>query len=165
MDKGIVKLQQTVIIRKAEHQDVTAVLNVRKQAILAGCKDAYDSTQLDLWTGVSADKVITDMIVNSFYVSKMGNEIVGTGKVDLTTGQIDGIFVLPSHFGLGLARAMLTFLEQKAKAHGLTKLFLDATLNAVNAYSAYGFIADTPRNYESPTGAVLRCVPMQKEIK
>ena len=35
MDKGIVKLQQTVIIRKAEHQDVTAVLNVRKQAILA----------------------------------------------------------------------------------------------------------------------------------
>lgn len=157
-------MKAQLIIRKASIADVETVLAIRKEAILSGCKSTYSASQLAKWTNFTVNDVITDMIVDSFYISEYKNTPVGTGAVDLTSGQIDGVFVLPAHTGNGFARQMLTFLEMLAKKHGLKRLMLESTLNAVSAYHACGFEGETQQNYVSPTGVTLRCVPMQKDI-
>ena len=152
-------------IRKANAADANAILAVRKEAILAGCKYVYSEQQLRVWTSLKASNKFTQDVADTFYVLELEQQIVATGKLNIENGQIDGIFVLPDYFGYGFSRQVLTFLESLAQQSGLTKLVLNATLNAVHAYRAFGFSGEKETQYSSPTGAMLTCVPMVKEIR
>ena len=63
---------------------------------------------------------------------------VATGRLE-SDGHIGRIAVVRSCRGSGLGRRIVTFLENKAKARGLHRIFLGAQLQAIPFYEKLGY--------------------------
>jgi len=153
-----------IVIRKATASDVDAFCDIKHRAINEKCIEDYSAEQLTVWTqDVISERLIND-IVTSFYVSELAGKVIGSGKVNLKTGEVDAIFVDPDFFGKGAAKLMLIHLETLAKQHGISSLSLESTLNAANFYRACGFIGDEVSTYHCARGISLDCVIMKKQL-
>ncbi|OOF08596.1 GNAT family N-acetyltransferase, partial [Salinivibrio sp. PR919] len=136
-----------IIIRKASQSDAQAIFDLRNRAILAKCSAHYTEEQLSLWTqGSVSERFIAD-VVDTFYVSEIDGQVIGSGKLNTQTGVVDAIFVEPDYSGRGAAKKMLQFLEHLAKEQGLRLLTLESTLNAAPFYRACGFVGDEISTY------------------
>ncbi|MFK5108774.1 GNAT family N-acetyltransferase, partial [Klebsiella pneumoniae] len=63
----------------------------------------------------------------------------GFGRLDLLTGEIASLYVLPEASGMGIGTKMLTALLFEAKKSSPREVWLNAALNAVPFYLAQGF--------------------------
>jgi len=68
----------------------------------------------------------------------MDNIAVATGRLE-SDGHIGRIAVVRPHRGNGLGRRVVTFLEDIAKAHGLSRVYLGAQVQAVPFYEKLGY--------------------------
>lgn len=153
-----------ITIRKANQNDAQDIFDLRNRAILAKCSAHYTEEQLSLWTqGSVSERFIAD-VVDTFYVSEIDGQVIGSGKLNTQTGVVDAIFVEPDYSGRGAAKKMLQFLEQLAREQGLLLLTLESTLNAAPFYRACGFVGDEVSTYHAPKGIRLDCVPMEKPL-
>ncbi|OOE88514.1 GNAT family N-acetyltransferase [Salinivibrio sharmensis] len=153
-----------ITIRKANQNDAQAIFDLKSRAILAKCSAHYTEEQLSLWTqGSLSERFITD-VVDTFYVSEIDGQVIGSGKLNTQTGVVDAIFVEPDYSGRGAATKMLQFLEHLAKEQSLRLLTLKSTLNAAPFYRACGFVGDEVSTYHSPKGIRLDCVLMEKPL-
>ena len=152
-------------IRKAAAADVESVWEIRRAAILDQCPGYYPRDVLEVWVGGAPTDQFIEVVERSIYLAVVDQKVVGTGMVDLETGQIDAVFVHPDCIGSGVGRAMMGYLERLARAAGLGELRLDATLNAARFYRACGFAGEALGKYESPRGVTLDCVPMVKSLR
>jgi GNAT superfamily N-acetyltransferase len=153
-----------VRIRKATRADSQAVLELRKEAVLAQCAGFYPDDVLTAWTSNVPSADWADRVERGFHVAVDGDQIVASGMLTTETGQVDAIFVLPSHMGRGIGRQMIAFLEGMAREHGLEEMSLESTLNAAPFYRTCGFSGETVAKYRSPRGLCLDCVPMVKVL-
>lgn len=151
-------------LRHAVAGDAEAVFALRRAAILAGCASCYPADSLQRWTGGTASPAFAEALAALGHVALQDGVLVASGMLDPTSGKIDAIFVDPAHMGQGLGRAMLAHLERLARAAGLERIHLDATLNAVAFYRTCGFAGNTRAWYRSPRGIALECVPMEKPL-
>jgi GNAT superfamily N-acetyltransferase len=153
-----------VVIHKAQRADARDVRAVRDAAILSGCGGHYQASLLRQWTIAPIDNSFIEDVEATFYVASIGDRIVATGKIDLKTGRLDAIFVLPDCMRSGIGRAMMNHLEQLAIDAGLARLTLDSTLNAAPFYKCCGYVGETVSKYNSPRGLSLDCIPMTKDL-
>ncbi|OOF26362.1 GNAT family N-acetyltransferase [Salinivibrio proteolyticus] len=153
-----------ITIRKANQSDAQAIFDLKSRAILAKCSAHYTEEQLSLWAQGSVSERFIDDVVDTFYVSEIDGQVIGSGKLNTQTGLVDAIFVEPDYSGRGAAKKMLQFLEHLAKEQGLRLLTLKSTLNAAPFYRACGFVGDEVSTYHSPKGIRLDCVPMEKPL-
>ncbi|OOE51921.1 GNAT family N-acetyltransferase [Salinivibrio kushneri] len=151
-----------ITIRKANSNDAQAIFDLRNRAILAKCSAHYTEEQLSLWTQGSVSERFVADVVDTFYVSEIDGQVIGSGKLNTQTGLVDAIFVEPDYSGRGAAKKMLQFLEHLAKEQGLRLLTLESTLNAAPFYRACGFVGDEVSTYHSQKGIRLDCVSMEK---
>ncbi len=152
------------MIRRATKQDAPAIWALRTAAIRAQCQGFYSHRTLDIWTNGIPTEQFALWVESSFYVAIDGDRVLGSGAIDLGSGKIDGVFVLPSSMSKGIGRQLLAHLESMASAAGLNEVVLDATLNAAPFYRKCGYKGSTVAVYSSPTGVSLECVPMQKVL-
>lgn len=89
---------------------------------------------------------------------------VATGFIDLQSGELGALFVLPAYIGQGIGRSMLLHLERLALEAGISDIHLDATPNAAPFYRCCGYLGTSQAIYLSPTGLELPCVPMRKRL-
>lgn len=151
-------------IRKATAADAIDAWAIRKDSVLAACAGHYPMESLAIWVdGVPGEKW-TRLVERGFYVVEDAGQVVCTGMLTVENGQIDAIFVRPSHMGRGVGRAMMVYLEAEAKALGVTEMRLDATLNAAPFYRRCGWSGDVIATYQSPRGIELACIPMTKPV-
>lgn len=151
-----------LIIRHATASDAQALLDLRKAAILAGCADCYAPEALLAFTAVEVNPAFLAMLAGHFYVAEEGGCMVGSGMIDLASGQVDAIFVAPQAAGRGVGRAMMVHLEGLAREAGLLLMTLDSTLNAAPFYRRLGFTGEAQSVYVTKRGLRLACVPMVK---
>ncbi|AXQ28305.1 GNAT family N-acetyltransferase [Solimonas sp. K1W22B-7] len=151
-------------IRKATRADAQAAWDIRKEAILKACTQYYPADLLTIWTSGAPNDVWADAVEQSFHVGDEGGLVAVTGMLNIATGQVDAMFVRPSHMGLGIGRQMMDFLERLAHSHGIVSMNLSATLNAAPFYRHCGWIGDSVEIYKSPRGIELACVPMTKAV-
>ena len=100
-----------VVIRKAQRADAQDVRAVRDAAILTECAGHYQASLLSEWTTGPIDDGFIDDVEARFYVASIGDRIVATGKIDLESGRIDAMFVIPDCMRFGISRAMITHLR------------------------------------------------------
>ncbi|PMS17289.1 GNAT family N-acetyltransferase [Trinickia dabaoshanensis] len=153
-----------IAIRKATRSDAHDAWYIRRDALLDKCASDYPGTVLAAWTDGAPGEKWTNLVERGFYVATENVAVVATGMLTVATGQIDAIFVRPSHMGLGVGRRMMDFLENLARQHGVTTMRLDATLNAAPFYRRCGWAGETIGTYRSPRGIELACVPMTKTV-
>lgn len=152
-------------VRKATLDDAQRVLDIRREAIRARCRDHYPWRDLEIWTSGDLSETFAKRVAGHFHAAIVDGQVVGTGMVDLTDGRIDAVFVLPEYMGQGIGRAMMHHLEGLARHAGLREVRLDATLNAVPFYRANGFEGEGTAVYHSSLGVSLTCVPMTKQLR
>jgi GNAT superfamily N-acetyltransferase len=149
-------------IRKAIKEDASIALKIRKESILYHCIGSYPIEVLTIWAqGDITERFISDL-ESKFYVAANEKEVIGTGMLNLISGQIDAVFVSPQYMKMGVATKIMGFLEELGKKNNLTKLTLDSTINAAGFYRRLGFIGDCQSIYKSPKGFNLACIPMVK---
>ena len=153
------------MIRKATRNDAQAILDTRVAAIRAQCREFYRTEILDAWTSGDLTEQFALWVESSFHVAVDGDKVLGSAAIDLYSGQIDGIFVLPDLMSKGIGRQLLTSLENMALAAGLDQLVLNSTLNAAPFYRKCGYEGNAVAVYSSPRGFNLDCVPMTKVLR
>ena len=151
-------------IRKAQAADASDAWDIRNAAILNGCAGHYPADLLKTWTDGEMTERSVQLVAENFHVATLDEIVVATGVIDLSTGQLDAIFVRPDKMGLGRGKRMTAYLEDLAIREGLTELRLDSTLNAAPFYRICGFEGDAIGQYQSPRGIMLDCIPMTKRL-
>jgi GNAT superfamily N-acetyltransferase len=152
-------------IRKARANDAAAAWEIRNAAILSRCQGHYPPESLAIWTNGAITEEFIQFVVEHFYVATAGDAVVATGMIDPNTGRLDAIFVRPDMMRRGIGKQMVSFLEDIARAAGLTKLTLDSTLDAAEFYRSCGFVGDAIGIYQSPRGIALDCIPMTRVLR
>jgi GNAT superfamily N-acetyltransferase len=87
------------------------------------------------------------------------------GRIDATIAleddTISGFFVAPDRQGVGIGRALLRYIEGKAREKGLRWIRLSASLTAVGFYRKLGF---EPFGDEAGDETYGRVIPMRKKL-
>lgn len=149
-------------IRKANGGDVLDTWEIRKASVRVACAEYYPEASLTAWVAGSPTDKWARIVERDFYVAVDDGLVVGTGMLTVANGQVDAIFVRPSHMGRGVGRSMLASLEALARNHGLASMRLDATLNAAPFYRSCGWSGTSISTYRTSSGLELACVPMTK---
>lgn len=151
-------------IRPASRPDAEAAFEIRRQAIRHQCSTVYTAEQISVWTGMPLTDGYRDSVEQNYHIACEDEQPVATGFIDLQSGEIGAIFVLPAFMGQGIGRRVLFHLEQLALEAGVVDIHLDATPNAAAFYRRCGYEGQTQAIYFSPTGLELQCVPMRKRL-
>lgn len=152
-------------IEKATIREASSCFAIRREAILAQCTGFYPRSDLAIWTSGTMSETFAKCVAEHFHVAVVDAHVVGTGMIDLSTGKIDAVFVLPGYMRRGIGRALMDYLEGLALGAGLGSIHLDSTLNAATFYRALGFEGRDRSIYESSLGVSLACVPMVKRLQ
>jgi GNAT superfamily N-acetyltransferase len=96
------------------------------------------------------------------YVATLDEKVIGFGHYH--RGEIMAVYVEPSHIGRGVGRALMTKLEEIARADGATHLHLNAALNSVGFYAACGYVQTTETVYMTRGGLTIKCALMEKDL-
>jgi GNAT superfamily N-acetyltransferase len=155
----------SIRFRQVTVADAPMFFELRRAAILVGCAGHYPAALLDTWIDPATDGGLAEPTPEHFYFAEIDGRVVGSGVLDLASGRIDAVFVHPTAFRRGIGAAIMRQLEQIARANGLRRLVLDATLNAVEFYRSMGFEGHARGTYASPRGLSLACIPMTKTLR
>lgn len=156
---------QSITIRRATAEDAHSIWDVRTRAIRELCCTSYTEKEIAAWASSPMPSSFTEVLRNTeFFVAEHESKIVGHAFLDPATCEIAAVFVSPDYDRLGVGSRLLGSLEQRARALGLTSVWLSATLNATSFYCAGGYVEVEPSQFEHPDGFTLACVRMEKTL-
>jgi putative acetyltransferase len=98
------------------------------------------------------------------FVAEEGGRILGYGRFDADTGEVEATYVLPETQGRGVGSALLAESEARARQAGFDTIYVSASLNAVAFYRRAGFEPQVQRLYELPGGRHLACMYMTRRL-
>jgi putative acetyltransferase len=133
--------ESALILRAYEPSDAAATLAVFTEAITQTSAAHYTAEQIDAWARPGRrDLAVWDtaMSERASVVAIQDSQVVGFSDVD-QRGYIDMLFVSPKHLRRGIARALLVFIEQKARSAWTPELTADVSLAARAFFERSGF--------------------------
>jgi putative acetyltransferase len=98
-------------------------------------------------------------------VAEYNGEPAGFGRVDITDGEIDLLYVDPSYTGKGIGKALLSFMEELTARQGHKSVYLRSSLNALNFYKHNGYIEVKRVIVHTAIGVELESVIMRKSLE
>jgi GNAT superfamily N-acetyltransferase len=152
-----------VVVRDAILGDSDRVLNVVRQSITRLCVDDHqnDPATLEHWLANKTPEHFARWLADpdrALVVAELDGQVRGAGNVS-RAGQIHLCYVEPGFERAGVGAAILSELERRARAWGLTELSLQSSANARGFYARHGYQASA-----APACAfgVLKCYPFKK---
>jgi len=137
----------------------------RSRAIRAIPRCYYDEASLSTWASVPMPAELPDVIAALESVAAIcDGQIVGWGLLDRAAWRLEAMFVDPDYQRRGIAREMYGSLEATLKHGGHGLLSVSSTLNAAPFYQRMGFVERERSKYHHPSGFVLDCIHMDKQI-
>ena len=151
--------------RRAGLADLHELWDLRTRAIRATCAAHYPAEIIDTWCAAPPpDKLPGLLEAGCALVEEEDGNMLGYAILDLETGELDAAFVDPAHQRRGIARRLLAALDAMAIQHGLRRLFLSSSLNAVPVYERAGYVAVRCEIYPHRSGLQLESVYMEKVL-
>ncbi|WP_203580351.1 GNAT family N-acetyltransferase [Microbacterium hibisci] len=128
-------------VRSYRAEDARATLTIFLAAITETAAADYSPEQVQAWARPDR-RNLTEWDAarksRNTYVAVIGGEVVGFSDV-AETGYIDMMFVSPTHARRGVARTLLTTLEQRARDAGASRLTADVSITARPFFERAGF--------------------------
>lgn len=122
-------------IRPARKKDVPAILMLTRQAV--------EAEELARRTRATIEKNVDDYFI--FEID--GNPVACVALhvfPDQRTGELASLFVSPAHENQGIGRKLTQFVEDRARARGVTRLLALSTQAFTYFRSKAGFVEGTP---------------------
>jgi putative acetyltransferase len=158
-------VRMSVTIRPARPDDAAAICAVHRASIVGICSACYTPHEIDTWAGLlTPDKYGEPLQKQVMFVAEREDEIVGFSQLDADRALVLAVYVSPRAVGTGIGRALLQQLEAAAHQRGITRLVLDATLNAEAFYAHAGYQRLRMNEHRIGLGVALACVRMEKSL-
>ncbi len=154
------------MIRRAHASDAERICRTHVASIRRLCSTEYSPEQIAAWVGTrTAGDYLKAIEVATVFVAEREGEIAGFAIFDVEEGLILAIYVHPDQVRRGIGSRLLKAIEAEAQAAGLSKLWLNATLNSVMFYQARGYDSLGATTNTLPNGVDLACVRMEKRLR
>lgn len=152
-------------LRQARCDEIAALWQLRTRAVAHACAQHYAPEVLAAWLASGAPPALERHISHGGgLVAVEDDAILAYAVLDRLTGEVDAAFVDPRQQGRGIGRVLLDALEANARAEGIERLFLSASLNAVPFYERAGFVALREELYPHRSGLGIPSVFMEKVL-
>lgn len=159
-----------VQIRAAEPSDAEAIIHVHHAAVHQTAFGFYPVEILEVWSASPGERRYEWM---RNLISK-GEETVVVGQVEscvLGFGiffremeELRALYVHPDAGRRGIGKQILLVLETQAAAYGISRIQLNASLNAEPFYRANGYASLSPGKFRLSAGVEMDCVKMEKRL-
>lgn len=160
-----------VVVRRASSGDAEAVCAVHKASVRGLCAGRYSPEQIEAWIGDRRPEhyrhAVTDGGEVMVVAERRGGGGGGAGIVgfaSLQGAEVVAVYVLPAEAGRGTGAALLRAIEREARARGVDRLHLSASLNAVPFYEAMGYRPVHATTFFLPGRIELEAVGMEKAL-
>ncbi len=153
-------------LREATVEDAVDIAALHAASIRKLGASAYDDHQVEAWAaGTDPDKYrIGDSVVHVL-VAEADDRLVGFGSLDAESREITAVYVHPEYAGTGVGAELLSHLESRAVAAGLTSLRLLSSLNAVPFYRTGNWeVVGRCTHTIGPNEVELPCIEMEKRL-
>lgn len=152
-------------IRRAARNDGEHIWRVHTAAIRESCSSRYSDEEINAWTSrLTPDSYDSDIRGKALYVAQNDEQVIGFGQLNVVTGEVESVYVLPAHAGTGIGARLLQTLEEVARECGLKRLHLDSSLNAVGFYEHAGYTVKGETYRAMETDVSLPCIRMEKPL-
>lgn len=154
------------IVRPARPDDVDALAGVKVEGWRSTYADLVDGETLAPFLDVDAQRTAFQTLLGGretlVLVAEQHGEVVGFGTVDLRTGYVDSLHVLPSHRSGGIGRRLLAAVAEAVRERGCTELSLHVVAGNVRARQFYErlggeFVGSAPAEWASTVDEVHYC--------
>ena len=152
-------------LRPASCDELDALWEIRTRAVTHGCAAHYSAAVLAAWLTAPAPDALRELIANGGgMVAQEEGRLLGYAVLDAASGEVTALFVDPGGQGRGIGSMLLEAMQDAARAAGIGRLFLSASLNAVPFYQRAGFIALREELYPHRSGLGIPSVFMEKVL-
>lgn len=157
------------VIRPVRHGDGAALDAVFRAAVQTLGSPAYNEAQLAAWvSGITPHRLEARTLAMISFAAMQGDRLVGFASMELPDApngpaELDFLYVHPDVAGRGLGWRLLRAIETEAGRHGIERLELTSSLNAVEIYRRYGFarLFDMEKTIQQVS---VPCVRMAKSL-
>ena len=155
-----------VVVRRALPDDAEAVCTVHKASVRGLCAGRYSPEQIEAWIGDRRPEhyrhAMTEGGEAMVVAERAGGGVVGFAS--LQGAEVVAVYVSPAAAGRGTGTALLRAIEREARARGVDRLHLSASLNAVPFYEAMGYRSVHATTFFLPGRIELEAVGMEKAL-
>jgi predicted N-acetyltransferase YhbS len=151
-------LRAMVSIRRATIEDREQIARVHEASIRARGPSCYAPEQVESWAAHITPERYT-MTRANFFVATEDGQVVGFGQYH--EGEVEAVYVAPSHIGKGVGRLLMEELLRIAAEEGVERVFVVSSLNAVPFYASFGFELGEKTTWRSRGGLDLPCMRME----
>jgi putative acetyltransferase len=152
-------------IRRARQEDCQSIGGVHSAAVRGISATFYTPEEIHAWSVPRKPENYEESIRSKeFFVAEDESGVVGFGVLNQKIAEVEAVYVTPGAVRRGIGLALLRKLEERARARGLHRLRLNASLNAVSFYEKAGYVAQERSKYRLLTGVEIACVPMVKAL-
>lgn len=137
-------------VRPGEPADTEAVAELHREAILTNGPAAYDSAQVAAWAEGTEPRGYVEPMMDAavtFLVAEEYERVLGFGSLhheppswdETADGEVTGLYVHPNAQRQGAGTLLLDSLESEARALGIERCAVTASLNAISFYEEAGY--------------------------
>jgi N-acetylglutamate synthase-like GNAT family acetyltransferase len=151
-------------VRLATEQDWEPIIQARTASINTVCLE-HTPTEIAAWivkgqrqdqrSGAERPLVL---------VAEQSGDLIGFSQIDLMSGLIHALYVHPDQIGQDVGRSLLLVMQDHARATGLRRITVEATLSSVAFFQARGFLPVRTGSKALADGTTLQCVEMEKPL-
>lgn len=146
--------------------DAVATLDTYRTAVRVTAGQLYEPHQIAAWLGpdeVDVDAWDARRRTAWTVVAEIDGRVVGFSDL-LPDGLVDMLFVHPDAGGRGVARALLTAVEDEARARGTTGLRTYASRRARPVFERLGWVVTVDRQDNTARGVVVPNYEMRRDL-
>ncbi|MFO1308540.1 MAG: GNAT family N-acetyltransferase [Burkholderiales bacterium] len=153
-------------IRRAFPVDAPAIWAIHTRAIRETAISHYPPEAVAAWSARMTPESYLEPIETRVVLVAEADDgrIAGYAQLNPREGIVQACYVDPDFGGRGVGRALMTAIEDEARARGRSALLLDASLNAIAFYRSLGWHEEARAHHELAPGAFLDCAIMTKKI-
>jgi putative acetyltransferase len=152
-------------IRPASVDDAEAAARLAAESVRILAAGSYDQRQIDVWSAsLTAGALENRMREMPFVVAEADGRICGFAAVNLSSQEVEYVYVHPEFAGRGLGAALLAAAEDLACRHGHRQVFLVSSLNAAEFYRRHGY-EEQQRLCRCREGVDIPCLRMIKTLE
>ena len=150
-------------LRPASCADLGALWETRTRAVAHSCAAHYTGAVLNAWLTAAMPDSLRELVSKGGAIAaEEAGRMLGYAVLDADSGEVTAVFVEPAAQGRGIGSMLLDAVQDAARAAGVKRLFLSASLNGVPFYGRAGFVALREELYPHRSGVGIPSVYMEK---
>lgn len=152
-----------VVLRDYQPGEAAALVRLFYDSVHGVCLGDYTQEQVDVWADGAADPAVWErsFLQHRTLVAHLGGEIVGFA--DLDGNYLDRLYVHGDFQRRGVAKALVSALEELAKAQGETRMTVHASITARGFFEKRGWQVVKEQQVERK-GVLLTNFVMEKAL-